>query len=107
MITSFGISTYHCPVEVLEFRIIAKSIVHGRYGRSPHQDHHSEIVKLVPDGRDAWTVVRSYMKSVRKCSAYFIKITLSYAYNADSKKQMATPKKNAANTTRSATLVFG
>jgi hypothetical protein len=55
--------THRCPVEVSELWIVAKSIVHGRYGRTPHQYYHSEVVKLVPKGRDTWTVVGDDMKS--------------------------------------------
>lgn len=36
----------------------------------------------------------------------FVEMYLSCAYDADSKKQVATPKKKAANTIRSATLAF-
>ena len=71
---SIKIPTHHCPVEVLELWIVAKSVVNGRYGRSPHQYYHSEVVKLVPKRRNTWTVVGDYVESTPICLGHFIEI---------------------------------
>lgn len=45
------------PVDLLEWRIAVETIVDARDGRSPHQDHDSEIVQLVAEFLHFWAVV--------------------------------------------------
>ena len=45
------------PVDLLEWRIAVETIVDARDGRSPHQDHDSEIVELVAEFLYFWAVI--------------------------------------------------
>lgn len=45
------------PVDPLESRVAVETIIDARNGRSPHQDHDSEIVQLVAEPLHFWAVI--------------------------------------------------
>lgn len=103
MIDTFqkGGITYHQPIQSLQVGIAIKSIVYGRDGRTPHQNYHSCIVKLITQCCDFFAMVGHNVKAtkVRPVSSKTKKLDWNLTYEADNRKQMATPKKNVEKTT--------
>jgi hypothetical protein len=51
-------TTHHHPIHISNLPITIKPIIHTRNSRPPHQDHHSQIIKLIPKGSDSFAMVR-------------------------------------------------
>lgn len=58
---------YIKPVNLLKLRITVEAIVYARDGRSPHENHDTQIVKLVADFLYARAMVCDDMKPVFGC----------------------------------------
>ena len=58
---------YIKPVNLLKLRITVEAIVYARDGRSPHENHDTQIVKLVADFLYARAMVCDYMEPVFGC----------------------------------------
>ncbi len=58
---------YIKPVYLLKLRITIEAIVYAGNGRSPHQNHDTQIVKLIADFVYSWAMVCDYMEPVIGC----------------------------------------
>lgn len=84
--------SYIKPVNLLKLWITIEAIVYARNGRSPHQNHDTQIVKLVADFLYSGAMVCDYMEPVFGCIwIEFYRRWGWQAYVADNRKQIATP----------------
>lgn len=84
--------SYIKPVNLLKLWITIESIVYARNDRSPHQNHDTQIVKLVADFLYSRAMVCDYMEPVFGCIGIDLYLGRDWqAYVADNRKQIATP----------------